>query len=305
VKKYIFIVNPKAGRGAGRRTLNELLGRLASWPNEYQIIETSRPGEASEIGRSADSEVCVAVGGDGTINEVVNGLIGTNRTLGILPSGSGNDFSKSIGVPRSTAAALEIIRAGKSKRIDVGSVACSVDSNSRNQSHRLFVNGVGIGFDAAVAAKTFEIPHFSGTMLYLVAVLKTLGKYRSPLFRISIDGRTKESHNLLVAIGNGSCAGGGFYLTPDAKLDDGQLDVCMIEEMSIARIFQLIPRVMRGKHSAFKGVEFQRGASIKIHGYSPFFVHADGEIVGDGVTNVQVSLVARALPVIVGQIHTE
>lgn len=300
MRKHVFIVNPKAGRGAGRRTLNELPGRLTGWPNEYQIIETSGPGEASEIARSVDSEVCVAVGGDGTINEVVNGLIGTNRTLAILPSGSGNDFAKSIGIPKSTAAALEIIRAGKSKSIDVGTVACGANSDSRNQSKRLFANGVGIGFDAAVAAKTLEIPHLSGTMLYLVAVLKTLGKYRSPLFHISIDGRTTVSHNLLIAIGNGVCAGGGFYLTPDAKVDDGQLDVCLVEEMSIAGILQLMPRVMKGKHGTFKGVEFQRGACVSIHGDAPFFVHADGEIVGDGVTDVQVSLVDQSLSVIVG-----
>ena len=300
MRKHVFIVNPKAGRGAGRRTLNELPRRLTGWPNEYQIIETSGPGEASEIARSVDSEVCVAVGGDGTINEVVNGLIGTNRTLAILPSGSGNDFAKSIGIPKSTAAALEIIRAGKSKSIDVGTVACGANSDSRNQSRRLFANGVGIGFDAAVAAKTLEIPHLSGTMLYLVAVLKTLGKYRSPLFHISIDGRTTVSHNLLIAIGNGICAGGGFYLTPDAKVDDGQLDVCLVEEMSIAGILQLMPRVMKGKHGTFKGVEFQRGACVSIHGDAPFFVHADGEIVGDGVTDVQVSLVDQSLSVIVG-----
>jgi YegS/Rv2252/BmrU family lipid kinase len=301
VRKYLFIGNPRAGRGSGRRVLEDVSRQVASWGDPCEIVETSRVGEATEIAASTVSDVCVAVGGDGTINEVANGLGGTARHLAVVPAGSGNDFAKAIAVPASVQGALSAIRTGNSAWIDVGSVTCS-GGPSGNQSSRQFVNGVGIGFDAAVAARTRGSRVLSGTLLYVVSVLKTLGRYRSPLFHISIDKRVIASRNLLIAIGNGICAGGGFYLTPQAKVDDGVFDICMVDEMPVPRILRLMPKVMKGKHAAFRGVAFQKGASVIVVGDAPFFVHADGEIVGEGVTKVEISLSPASLQVITG--HT-
>jgi YegS/Rv2252/BmrU family lipid kinase len=237
----------------------------------------------------------VAVGGDGTANEVANGVISSKKTLGIIPTGSGNDFIKSIGIPRNTSGALECLFRDNRRLIDCGAVQCP---NSGTESYRIFVNGVGIGFDAAVAERTTHIRRLSGTALYLAAVFQTLGRYKSPLFKIRLDSIAKESRNLLIAIGNGRCAGGGFYLTPDASVTDGLLDVCAIDEMSVLQILRLMPNVMKGKHMNMQGVRFSRAKEIDVSAAAKFYVHADGEIVGDQVNEVHVEIKTEALRVV-------
>ena len=246
----------------------------------------------------------VAVGGDGTVNEIVNGLVGTDRSLGIIPAGSGNDLSKSINLPTKLHEAIEVLLIGKVRPIDVGKVSCygntGLPLSAGNHHERYFVNGVGVGFDAAVAERTQTIKYLSGTVLYAMAVFQTIGRYKAPKFEISIDGKSRSSKYLLIAIGNGKCAGGGFYLTPEAKVDDGVLDLCLIDEMSVPRILNLMPRVMRGKHRGFGGVAFSRGRMIGIRSEDSFFVHGDGEMVGRHVNRVEIGLMDKVLNVIVG-----
>ena len=179
--------------------------------------------------------------------------------------------------------------------IDLGTVA----TDGGNSSSRLFVNGVGAGFDAAVAAKTREIKYLSGIALYLAAVFQTLGHYRAPVFTIDTGASAPlVGRNLLIAIGNGQCAGGGFYLTPDALVDDGLLDACVVDEKNLLQILLLMPRVMLGKHHHVAGVKFLRSKQFTITASAPFFVHADGEIVGTNVLGVRLAIVPAALRVI-------
>jgi diacylglycerol kinase family enzyme len=130
-------------------------------------------------------------------------------------------------------------------------------------------------------------------------VFQTLGRYTSPAFDVVIDGVRRSSRNLLIAVGNGRSAGGGFFLTPDASVDDGLLDVCVIEKVSVPQILRLMPRVLRGRHQGVSQVSFHRGRTISITSPEPFFVHADGEIVGRGVNNVSLGLARHRLPIIV------
>ncbi len=170
-------------------------------------------------------------------------------SIGIIPAGSGNDFIKSLRYPKRLADALDIVLAGKVRRVDAGIVTCTAatpDESTVETHHRLFLNGVGVGFDATVAAKMRTIRYLSGTAVYLLAVLQTLGKYKAPHFTIAIDGAERVGHNLLIAIGNGRCAGGRFYLTPDAVVDDGLLDLCVVKDVGVARILRLMPLVMVG-----------------------------------------------------------
>ena len=186
--------------------------------------------------------------------------------------------------------------------MDVGIVRCSgadvLASEADAGGKRYFVNGVGVGFDAAVAVRTREIRFLSGTALYLLAAFQTLGKYDSPSYDITFDGTERRSRNLLMAIGNGFCAGGGFFLTPDARVDDGLFDLCVVERASVPRILLLMPQAMRGKHGSAPEVKFYRAKKITIRSETPFYVHADGEIVGRRVTEVQISLLPKALTVI-------
>jgi diacylglycerol kinase (ATP) len=266
-----------------------------------EVKETEYKGHAVELARTASTEVVVAVGGDGTVNEVANGIIRTDKKLAIMPTGSGNDFVKSVGVPTEFDSALEVLLRGKSKRIDCASVLCSrmTENPIDTRPRRYFVNGAGIGFDAEVAERTTHIQYLSGTLLYVAAVFQTLGKYTSPDFSITLDCHTLKSRNLLIAIGNGICAGGGFYLTPNANVEDGKLDVCMIDEISVPKILSLMPRVMRGKHGRLPSVTMERAEEIAISAPQQFYVHADGEIVGNRVNDVKIRIEKLALEVLV------
>jgi diacylglycerol kinase (ATP) len=305
LNRFTFIVNPTSGKGRGERFLKELHSELKNKRVSYEIVLTQGPGHATILARQANTDTVVAVGGDGTIQEVANGLVGSRKTLGIIPAGSGNDFVKSILISTRLGAAVNALLIGRTKWVDVGRVACSDNlsgaSNSGNLEPRYFVNGVGIGFDAAVADTMNRIAYLSGKAVYLLAVLKTLGKYRSPLFTTTIDSAPTKSKNLLIAIGNGRCAGGGFYLTPDAVVDDGLLDVCMINEISIPNILRIMPQIMKANHTKHKDVTLARGKNILVSASEPFFVHADGEMVGKNVTEVHVSIKERMLQVITGE----
>ncbi len=301
MEKLTLIVNPAAGKGAGRKLQQRLLAELRRRNMQHDVRVTGGPGDAMALARSAVSSVVVAVGGDGTVNEVANGLLGSSKVLAVIPTGSGNDFIKSIGVPHAVNEAVDCLSAGTVAKVDVGTVRCTERSASSNSSHRCFVNGVGVGFDAAVAARTSEITYLRGTALYVMAVFQTLGKYRAPLFDIAVDEHRQRTRNLLVAIGNGRCAGGGFYLTPDAEVSDGLLDVSLIDDLPLHKILRLMPKMMRANHHDLEGVNSMRGKNISLSAETPFFVHADGEVIGRSVTQVDIEIRPQELEVIVGE----
>ncbi len=302
--RYTVVVNPIAGNGRGARILPVLRQRLDAAGAPYEILQTSRAGEAVELSRDAKGEVIVAVGGDGTINEVANGMA-ADKVLGIIPAGSGNDLIKSLGIPSKPVDALECLLNGKIVEIDLGRVQCgkkSVEGQENPGTDRLFTNGVGIGFDASVAIKKGEISYLKGTAVYVLAVLQTLRTYKAPTFSLRTNGYpATEKQLLLAAIGNGRCAGGGFYLTPEADPSDGLLDVTLIDNVPIRTILHLMPRVMRGKHLGHPVVKSLRSNHIVMESDTPFNVHADGEIVGRSVNHVEVNIMEKRLKVLSGK----
>ena len=219
VRTCTLIVNPNAGNGKPRKLLAQMERLLHSWDVPYTLKLTSGRGDAIALARDSDSDVVVAVGGDGTVNEVANGLR-ANAALGVVPAGSGNDLVKSLPIPSKPLEALRVAVHGKPMRVDVGKVICSrrmaPGAQDEAGSTRLFLNGVGVGFDAEVAVRKERIRFLSGTPVYVAAVLQTLGHYKAPLFDIRADGFSRSSRHLLIAVGNGRCAGGGFFLTPAA-----------------------------------------------------------------------------------------
>jgi len=298
VRSYLFVVNPTAGKGRGARVEEWLSRKLARSDIDHHIVRTKGRGEAGGIARDAHADVVVAVGGDGTIHEIANGLIGTKKILGIIPAGSGNDLVKSLGIPQQRDEALRDLLGGSIRRFDAGRVQWSTHPDG-NFKERFFVNGLGIGFDAAVAKTASELRYLSGTLLYLTAVLLTMRRYIPPLLEISLQEAGKGARRqLLVAVGNGACAGGGFYLTPTAKADDGLLDVCSIDAGSAFRILALVPKVLRGKHAGADGVTMYRGKEFTVSSDEPFPVHADGEFLGDSIRTLRVGVVAGMVPVV-------
>jgi YegS/Rv2252/BmrU family lipid kinase len=299
---FTFVMNPVAGKGAARKADAALERLLRASDLSYEIVRTEYAGHATALTRSASSPIVVAVGGDGTVNEVANELVGSSRIMGIMPTGSGNDFVKSVGIPRSLRGALDVLKRRATRRIDVGRVSCgTMQSGSMTYAPaRYFVNGIGTGFDAEVAQRVSQIQRLTGTLLYLTAVLQTLGVYKAPYFHISVDGRQSEGKRLLIATGNGKCAGGGFYLTPEADVSDGLLDFCMIQEVNVVRILRMIPAVMSGRRVNDPHVAYERAARIQLESPDSFCVHADGEVIGLGVNAVRVEVVPASLTIIGG-----
>lgn len=301
--EYLFIMNPMAGKGAGARADAALEGMLKRSGLGYRVAYTEGPGHATQLARASKSRFVVAVGGDGTINEVVNGVAGTDHVMGVIPAGSGNDLIRSLGIPHAMERALQVLKAGRVEKIDVGKVQTGrlTGGSIEYAPWRLFVNGLGIGFDGAVARRVSEITYLRGTLLYLAAVLQIVWKYRVPEMSLCVDDRKWTGREFLMAVGNGRSAGGGFYLTPEAEVADGWLDLMIIRSVAIRRILGIIPGVMGGKPVRRDFVRYLKLKTLEARSSDTFNVHADGEIVGRDVHGVRVAVEPGVLNVVTGR----
>jgi len=239
MKRYKLIANPVAGAKRTRRITSHVIELLGQKNISFDLEFTNAPRHAAEIAARScrDFEAVVAIGGDGTIHEVAGALLSCGIPLGIIPAGSGNDLIKSLHIPNSVKAAVDVLLAGRVRIIDVGTI-----------NGLCFVNVVGIGFDAAVnhTSHDFRWPA-TGLLRYVIALIKTLGSYRSLPLTITIDGGEPVTQDLfLLTIGNGTTCGGGFKLTPHAKVDDGLLDVTMVKPLSVQRLLRHLPKVFNG-----------------------------------------------------------
>jgi YegS/Rv2252/BmrU family lipid kinase len=282
--RYKIIVNPASGRGAGELAVPQIERLLRGLNLDFGLVRTERPWHAAELAREAASsgyDVVVAAGGDGTSNEVLNGLMlakqadgGDGPAMGMLSVGRGNDFAFGMGVPREMEAACQVLAQGYRRRMDVGRVVGGLYPQGR-----YFGNGVGIGFDAVVGFEALKLKRLSGFPSYIVATLKTmLFYYHAPLVTIEYDGKTLTQPSIMVSIMNGRRMGGGFMMAPEGKPDDGLLDLCIAHEVSRARILALIPHFMKGTQASQEPIKMDRARQVvvtAIEGVLP--AHADGE----------------------------
>ena len=281
--RYKIIVNPTSGRGAGEGAASIIDQMLSDHGLEFDMVRTQRPWQAAELAQQAVTDgydVVVAAGGDGTANEVLNGLMWAkmagsgSAAMGILSVGRGNDFAFGMGVPDDLAAGCQALAQNHRRTVDVGRVV-----GGQYPEGRYFGNGVGIGFDAVVGFVALEMKRLSGFPSYIVAALKTIFLYyKAPLVRIEYDDLTFTMPALMVSIMNGRRMGGGFLMAPEGEVDDGLLDLCIAEEVSRARIFTLIPRFMAGTQATQKPIRTGRTQRIvvtAVEGILP--AHADGE----------------------------
>ena len=301
--QYIIIHNPTAGRGRVRRPRVERA--LDSVSLSYRLLTTGHPGHARELARqyAGEAGVVVAAGGDGTIQEVARGLLqsGTSTPLGILPVGTGNDFIKAFGKSLTLQTAAQVLAEANVVRVDCGQVRWKERGALQEQ---IFVNALGLGFNARVARAVAEVKKLRGTAAYLAAALKTLYRWTSPTARVDaiIEGqhcRLYSGSLFLVTAGNGVCSGGGFYLTPEASVLDGRLDVCLIKDLPVRRVLQLIPRVFMGRHAGAPEVHLHRVQELIVATDAPVSVHADGEVIADSTHRVEVKVEPARLPVLV------
>ena len=304
-RKWFIVINPASNRGSGAKCEPEIRQWLESRNIEHEVLVTTQSSEALPyvVEKSLDHDVIVAAGGDGTVHEVINGMMQARAknghsenmaALGVLPIGSGNDFVKMLNVPVHLHKAFRILEQQKTMPVDIGQI--SVDGNHT----RFFNNNIGIGFDAYVNYESIKIKHLRGVAIYLTAVLKSLFKYKPPFMHVEI-GSEKFSRNILMlTIGNGRCSGGGFYITPNAEVDDGFFDVCAIDSMSKGRMLSSLVKVMKGAHLNLEGVMLRRSTEVQIRSDEPLPIHADGEVVTLDAHEIKLKIIPSALKVIHG-----
>ncbi len=278
-KRVKLIFNPKANLGrawpiaaALRPIVYELGG--ADWTG------TVYPTHATELARQAALEgydLVVAIGGDGTMHEVLNGLMQVpadkRPALGIVPVGSGNDLAYACGISPNPEEALRQALSGSPKGIDVGIVR---DEHGREE---YWANAIGIGFDTIVTLKSRKIPVFQGFSVYLIAVLQTiLFQYEPFKLKITVDDQEMSKDLMLLVLMNGNREGGGFHVTPDSKPDDGRLDYLMVDHVSRLRMLRILPEVMKGSQAKLSDCSMSTFKKFELTSDRPLFVHTDGEI---------------------------
>ena len=266
-----LIHNPVAGRGRGRRTAERVRAALEARGRSARVWTTERPGQATDLAEALPQDAAiVAIGGDGTVHEVAAACLDTDRTVGIVPSGSGDDFAHALGIPRKGLdLAVDALLAGRVRTVDTG-VCNGVP----------FVNAAGVGFDAEVGRRVTEAPWpLSGLGAYLWSVGVCLRDLRSAEVRLEVDGELRyEGPSLLVSTQNGPRTGGSFRFAPSARIDDGRLEVVLAKRLGRAAVPVLLPKLMAGRHLSDPRVASYSGTEIAMTWSEPRTWHTEGEI---------------------------
>lgn len=283
MRRIALVVNPRAGRGRVGRELAALLETLAAAGLDAQARETAHRGHAIDLARSAaldGFDTVVAVGGDGTVNEVVNGLIErdrpvSNASLGVVAAGSGADFARSFGLPKHVDHELAGI-VGRTRRLDIGKIVCS---DGYEPVTRYFVNAAEAGMAADTVERAERLPRWFGKSRYLIAFWPSLARF-DPVEMTVTAGQTSHTglaHNALVA--NGRFLGGGMQISPHSDPGDGEFDV-QVNVGPKRQAFTLIPRIYRGNHLPDDRIIQMSGPAVAIETERPVLIEADGEMVG-------------------------
>jgi YegS/Rv2252/BmrU family lipid kinase len=283
MNRKLFVVNNpiSGGRSYNRRVIRELKDFLDAKDVSYAIKTTTAQSNAQQtiIQQMDDSYTeLVVVGGDGTINESVNAL-NEAIPMSIIPAGTGNDFVKNVNLGKKLSDQLETILSGVIKNVDLGEC-----------NGRMFANGVGVGFDGQIVADMNgkKVPFLKGHAKYYYHVLQILASYKERSFHYQLDQTAFQKELILLTIGNGTTYGGGFKLMPDAKVDDGLLEVCSIGAIASAKRFLNIGRLSGGTHGVLKAVDFAQAKRVRIEANTLLEAHLDGEAIGKPPYDIRV-----------------
>jgi diacylglycerol kinase (ATP) len=305
--RYKVIVNPVAGKGFAGRSIPKIESLLAAQGLDFDLVRTRWAGEAIELACQAvldGYETVVAAGGDGTYQEVVNGMLAADHgadddvvgNLGTLSLGSGCDFAWNVDIPAALDAACARLARQETRVVDVGRI--TVDGETR-----YFDNTVGIGFEGTVTLEVRKIKYLRGIALYLPAVLKSIFVTMQPartVIEYERDGETRrlEGKYLMVSVCNGMRAGGAFLIAPQAEVDDGLFDVCLVENIPRTRMLALLPYFIKGTHVDQPDVTMVRTRRISIVSQDDLSGHADGELICTQGRHVECEVVPKKLRVV-------
>ncbi|MCW5940978.1 MAG: diacylglycerol kinase family lipid kinase [Fimbriimonadaceae bacterium] len=276
-RRVRVILNPAAGRGQGARRIDAIGMALTEAPKariaEWKLWETRGPGHARELASQALAEgatVLAAAGGDGTLNEVLNGAWAGPAEFAVLPIGTGNDFARALSFGTDFDAALNALVNGEPRPVDVGFV-----------NDRAFLNIAGCGFDAMVADRINRgYRSLRGTAAYVAAVVECLCRYRAAEFRILCGDEELVFRAMLCSVANTCSYGGGMRIAPDAQIDDGLFDVAVVRETSRFEFLRAFPSVFRGKHTEHPKYLHRHARWVRVESDPPMPVLVDGEVVG-------------------------
>jgi diacylglycerol kinase (ATP) len=303
---HLVILNPAAGRGRTRRLWPQLAQALGAGGIGFDVAETRAPLEAMRLAQAAAGRYAavIAVGGDGTVHEAVNGLMrasaASRPALGVLPTGSGDDYAKMLpplspGAPRPHwRTALAAIARGRARAYDVGLI------RDGEGGERYFANGMDVGFGAHVARNIAAVPRWvTGLGAYLTAIAQTMLRYPTLEVRLQFDDEEPFAHrSTIAAVMNGRCFGGSFWACPEARADDGLLDVLLADVVSRAQILRLVPKLMRGTHCDEPVLRMLRARKVSIESASPLVIEADGELPWLETQRLEIGVVPGALRVL-------
>ena len=289
-KKTLFVLNPIAGTSKRPLDVIPAINRYFQ-ADQFALHKTTCRGDATLVAKQAVQagfSKVVAIGGDGTVNEVASGLVGTNTSFGIIPRGSGNGLARSLRIPLSTHAALKVVHADKTRMIDIGNVG-----------DRYFCNAVGVGFDAVVSQK-FDSFGFRGRLAYALVIGRELMRYRPIDACLEMNGERFKQTAFLIAAANAREYGNGAVIAPGAVLDDGYLDLCVMGAMSPFHVLAAIARFFTGSLDKHKNVRYYRLNQLALSFDSPLHYHVDGEPLGL-TKRLEISIVPEALKICVPQ----
>jgi YegS/Rv2252/BmrU family lipid kinase len=303
-RKVKIILNPMADMGNAWRVARDLRS-ITEQHGGVDWSGTVYPGHAIELAHQAGKQgydMVIAMGGDGTVHVVINGLMKApeeNRpVLGVVPVGSGNDFAHGINASQKPTEALTCALDGNASTVDLGLM---IDEHGRQE---YFNNTLGIGFGAVVTIRSHKLPVLRGFLMYLTAVIQTIILDHNPIaMQIETDDQKWQQSVIYLVICNGPREGGGFLIAPEAKIDDGLLHYAMITNVSRAMMFRIVPEVMKGTHGRFKQVRMGTCKKFTLSADRPLYIHADGEIFsgpGTDLRKVSFEILPSALKVVKG-----
>jgi len=289
-QRFAFIINPEAGGGRGHQLKPLLEYRLRRQNVPHDIHETISVNHTREIIRSLPRQVIiVSVGGDGTMNNILNALgsEAQGRIFGLIPCGRANSLARTSGIPRNLSRALRVLLRGEAKTVDLGRV-----------NGHLFINGVGIGFDGRLNLEQRAVSNLEGPLFYAVSFSRSWRRFRPLDISLNLDGRAFHTKVYQLAVGNGSYIDGGFRLTPDARPDDGLLDVAWLEPIPRRRILMRLHRLRDGKITKIPGVGLQQASRVETRSNESLPVLADGEPLEFDGNSVTIDILPAAVKVI-------
>jgi diacylglycerol kinase (ATP) len=290
-----IIVNPKAGRGKVRTRLPEIERELTANQLDYEMLETTAPGEATRLARdalAAGGRFLVAVGGDGTVHEVVNGMVQDDRpvqsasVLGVVSAGSGCDFIRTFDLPANAVQAVNRLTGDSTRPLDVGRIRCS--RTDGKDVVRYFANIAEVGLGGAVAGRAARLPSKLGPARYFFAFWLTLPGYRSCSARVEVDGEPAyEGRAVNVVVANCRFFGGGMRISPASDPGDGTFELQVFNGPK-SDSFTTLPKVYAGRHLPHRNVVELSGGRFHVDADHPLAIEADGELLGTTPATVEV-----------------